>query len=284
MTATNDYWVHDWSPFLIKFPENPLGLEGIPYYGLSYLLGFLAAWLLLKTYDKRGKFAINADQRASLMTYIMIGVMVGGRLGFMLLYDLQAFLADPLLFFRVYEGGMASHGGFIGVLVAVALFCRWQHFNFLKLGDVLVTVGPLGLMFGRCANFINGELWGRVATVPWAVIFPNSPERYNPLIQSFTPDPRHPSQLYAALLEGALLFAYTQWRFWKCKTAPGQLAGEFFVGYGIVRIFGELFREPDASLILGLSRGQFYSTFMIIGGAALIVCARKRTNAKTAKK
>lgn len=276
MTATNDYWIHDWSPFLIKFPENALGLKGIPYYGLSYLLGFLAAWWFMRCYDQRGKFALNADQRASLMTYIMVGVMAGGRMGYMLLYDLEAFLADPLLFFRVYEGGMASHGGFVGVILAVVLFSWQQKLSFLKLGDALVTVAPLGLMFGRCANFINGELWGRITSVPWAVIFPNSPERYNPLTQTYGPDPRHPSQLYEALLEGALLFGYAQWRFWKFKTPPGQLAGEFFIGYGIVRIFGEHFREPDASLILGLSRGQFYSTFMILGGAALIVWARMR--------
>ncbi len=284
MTATNDYWVHDWSPFLIEFPENALGLKGIPFYGLSYLLGFLAAWLLLKSYDQRGKFAINADQRASLMTYIMIGVMVGGRLGFMLLYDLEAFLADPLLFFRVYEGGMASHGGFIGVILAVVLFSRRHQLSFLKLGDALVTVAPLGLMFGRCANFINGELWGRITTVPWAVIFPSSPERYNPMTQTWDVDPRHPSQLYEALLEGILLFAYVQWRFWRFKTAPGQLAGEFFAGYGLVRILGELFREPDAALILGMSRGQFYSTFMILGGVALIVWARLHSNDKVPKK
>ncbi|MGB0258275.1 MAG: prolipoprotein diacylglyceryl transferase [Coraliomargarita sp.] len=284
MTATNEYWVHNWSPFLIEFPENALGIKGIPYYGLSYLLGFLAAWLLLRAYDKRNKLAINADQRASLMTYIMVGVMAGGRLGYMLLYDLEAFLADPMLFFRVQQGGMASHGGFVGVILAVALFCRWNQFNFFKLGDALVSVAPLGILFGRCANFINGELWGRVTNVSWAVIFPESPKAYNPLTQSYGPEPRHPSQLYAALLEGALMFGYVQWRYWKFKTPPGQLAGEFFIGYGIVRIFGELFREPDAPEILGITRGQFYSTFMILGGAALIFWARKIANARNASK
>jgi phosphatidylglycerol:prolipoprotein diacylglycerol transferase len=270
------YWVHDLSPFLFRFPENPLGLDGIRYYGLAYLLGFLGAWLLLKLYNAKGKFEIDADARATLMTAMIIGVLAGGRLGYMVLYDLDEFLQNPLLVLRVDQGGMASHGGFLGVMLALVWFARKQKCGFLRLSDVVVSLAPLGLMLGRIANFINGELWGRVSTVSWAVIFPDSPKNYNSVLQTYGPEPRHPSQLYEAALEGALLLAYVQWRFWRTRAPAGQLAGEFLIGYGVVRIFGELFREPDAALMLGLSRGQFYSTFMIVAGAITIAIARKR--------
>lgn len=275
MTADSQYWVHDLSPFLIEFPNNPLGLDGIRYYGLAYLLGFLGAWLLLKTYNARGKFSIDADARATLMTAIIVGVLAGGRLGFMLLYDLAAFLENPLLVFRVDQGGMASHGGFAGVILALVWFANRKKIGLLELGDVVATLTPLGLMLGRIANFINGELWGRVSTAKWAVIFPNSPPAYNPTLGSYGPEPRHPSQLYEAFLEGGLLLAYLQWRFWLKRPPIGQLGGEFLLGYGIVRILGEAFREPDASLIVGLSRGQFYSIFLVLAGGLIIYLARK---------
>jgi phosphatidylglycerol:prolipoprotein diacylglycerol transferase len=277
MTETSQYWVHDLSPFLVRFPENPLGIDGIRYYGLAYLLGFLGAWLLLKLYNARGRFALDAEARSTLMTAVIIGVLVGGRLGYMLLYDLAEFLQNPLLLFRVDQGGMASHGGFLGVVLALLWFARRQSCSFLRLGDVVATVGPLGLMLGRIANFINGELWGRVTSVSWAVIFPDSPRAYSEVLQTYGPEPRHPSQLYAAFLEGGLLLAYLQWRFWRTRPPAGQIAGECLLGYGCVRIFGELFREPDASLLLGLTRGQFYSVFFIVAGAAIIWFARKQT-------
>ncbi len=275
MNLTEQYWVHDLSPFLIRFPDNPLGLEGIRYYGLAYLLGFLGAWLLLKAYNAKGRYAIDADARATLMTALIAGVIVGGRVGYVLLYDFAAFLHNPLFLFRVDQGGMSSHGGFAGVALALLWFARSRRSSFLRLGDVACSVAPLGLMFGRIANFINGELWGRVSTVEWAVIFPNSPTAYNPFLGIFNPLPRHPSQLYAAALEGGLMLAYVQWRFWRTQPPAGQLAAEFLVGYGIVRIIGEIFREPDASLILGISRGQFYSVFLILGGLALITLIRQ---------
>lgn len=276
MTAQSQYWVHDLSPFLVRFPDNPLGIDGIRYYGLAYLLGFLGAWYLLKLYNAKGRFAVDADARASLMTAVIIGVLVGGRLGYMLLYDLPAFLQNPLLFFRVDQGGMASHGGFAGVVLALVWFARKQQCSFWRLGDVVATVGPLGLMLGRIANFINGELWGRVTDVSWAVIFPHSPPGYSEMLQTYGPEPRHPSQLYAAFLEGGLLLAYLQWRFWRTRPPAGQIGGECLLGYGCVRIFGEFFREPDASLLLGLTRGQFYSIFFIGAGIAIICVARRR--------
>lgn len=278
MASKSDYWEHDLSPFLIEFPQNPLGLEGIRYYGLAYLLGFIAAWYLLKVYDQRGQFTSNADQRATLMTAVILGVLVGGRLGFMLLYDWHTFIANPLTLFRVDQGGMASHGGFFGVICAIFWYA-WRHqCGLFALGDALATVTPIGLMLGRIANFINGELWGRVSDFKYAVIFPDSPEVYNPVTGDIGPEPRHASQLYQAALEGALLLAFVQWRYWKTKPPAGQLSGEFLIGYGVVRIIGEQFREPDAALILNLSRGQFYSIFIILGGAVLITLARKKAS------
>ncbi|MDP4884721.1 MAG: prolipoprotein diacylglyceryl transferase [Opitutales bacterium] len=272
----SNYWVHDLSPFLIEFPENALGLPGIRYYGLAYLFGFLAAWWLLRVYNQKGKFAIDADARATLMTAVIIGVLAGGRFGYMFLYDLDNFLANPLLVFRVDQGGMASHGGFVGVLLALVWFARRQKCNLLALGDVIVTVAPLGLFLGRIANFINGELWGRVSMVSWAVIFPDSPKNFNATLGTYGPEPRHPSQLYEAALEGLIPFLYVQWRYWRTRPPMGQISGEFIIGYGIVRIIGECFRQPDADLILGLSRGQFYSTFMILAGIAIIAIARRK--------
>lgn len=274
MYDTDQYWVHDLSPFLLRFPENPLGLEGIRYYGLAYLLGFVGAWLLLRAYHAKGRTSLNADDRASLMTALIVGVIAGGRLGYVLLYDLAAFLQNPVLLFRVDQGGMSSHGGFVGVTLALLWFARSQRRGLLELGDLACSVAPLGLMLGRIANFINGELWGRVTDVAWAVIFPHSPAAYRPDLGAFAPQPRHPSQLYEAALEGALLLGFVQWRFWRTRPPTGQLAGEFLLGYGLVRIFGEMFREPDASLILGLSRGQFYSLFLMLAGVALIVRVR----------
>jgi phosphatidylglycerol:prolipoprotein diacylglycerol transferase len=172
---------------------------------------------------------------------------------------------------------MASHGGFVGVLLALIWYARKQKCGLLELSDVVVTLAPLGLMLGRIANFINGELWGRVTTVSWAVIFPDSPKNYSVALQKYGAEPRHPSQLYEAVLEGGLMLAYVQWRFWCTRPSAGQLSGEFLIGYGIVRILGEMFREPDADLIFGLSRGQFYSIFMILAGTLTIWIVKRRS-------
>ena len=260
------YWVHDLNPFLIRFTGN----FGIRWYGLAYLAGFLAAGWLLRLYHRAGRSPLDVNGIFDLMTALIVGVIVGGRLGYFLLYQPDSLLHDPLILVRVWEGGMASHGGFVGVIVALWWFTRKRELSMLQAGDLIVTVAPLGLFFGRVANFINGELWGTPTQVPWAVIFPASP---HPLM------PRHPSQLYEAGLEGLLLFAFMQWRFWKtdaAKAQPGRLAGEFLIAYALVRAFGELFREPDAGLILGLSRGTFYSIFLIAGGAGLILFSPRK--------
>ena len=255
------FWVHTPHPFLIQFSEN----IGIRYYGLAYLLGFLVGGWLLRRYYRAGRTPLDTQGSTDLMVALVLGVIVGGRLGFFLLYQPEVLLSNPIAFFQVWAGGMASHGGFIGVCVTMAWFARRRNVPFLHVSDLVVSVAPAGLLFGRLANFINGELWGRISVVPWAVIFAHS---------GGGKDPRHPSQLYEAALEGALLLAYLQWRFWRTDVAtrkPGRIAGEFLVGYALVRMFCEQFREPDASLILGLSRGTFYSIFMILAGLVLIL-------------
>lgn len=264
------YWTHDWDPFLIQFTEN----FGIRYYGLSYLLGFVAGAWLLRAYRRAGRSELPTEKISDLMIVLVLGVMIGGRLGSFLLYDIATLRSEPLSFFRIWEGGMASHGGMLGVTIAVFWFSRAQRISFLHLGDLIVSTAPAGLLFGRIANFINGELWGKPSIVAWAVIFPSSPQ---PLV------PRHPSQLYEAALEGAVLLALMQWRFWRTDIVQkyaGQLAGEFFIAYAIARSIGELFREPDASLILGLSRGTFYSIFLVLAGVILIAHARRSGTAK----
>ncbi|MBW8781655.1 MAG: prolipoprotein diacylglyceryl transferase [Verrucomicrobia bacterium] len=260
------YWVHDLSPFIVRFSDN----FGIRYYGVAYLMGFLGGALLLHAYARAGRSRLPSEKIPDLLVALVLGVLLGGRLGYFIFYGSDLVRHDPLVLFRVWEGGMASHGGFIGVALALAWFSRSSKIPFLHLGDLIVSVAPLGLLFGRLANFINGELWGKIADVPWAVIFPASAPEGTPL--ALIP-PRHPSQLYEAALEGVLLLAFMQARFWRTdviRRQPGRLAGEFLIAYAGARALGELFREPDAGLILGLSRGTFYSIFLVAAGLALI--------------
>jgi len=272
-TSVPQHWVHDLSPFLIQFGDN----WGIRYYGLAYVIGFVSCGWLLHRYHRAGRGALNLNASIDLVFALVIGTMLGGRLGYFLLYKLETLASDPLAFFRVWEGGMASHGAFIGVTLALAWFARTHRVPMRHLADLVASAAPVGLFFGRIANFINGELWGRVSNVPWAVIFPDSaPTGTKPILIL----PRHPSQIYEALTEGLLLFAYMQWRMWRSdtvRTRSGQLAGEFLIGYALVRIFCEQYREPDVgvALILGLSRGTFYSFFLAAGGVVLIALARR---------
>jgi phosphatidylglycerol:prolipoprotein diacylglycerol transferase len=266
------YWVHDLSPFLVRFGEH----VGIRYYGLAYVLGFLAAGALLRLYHRMGRTTLGFEAAADLVLALVVGVLVGGRLGFFLLYQPDTLLRDPVALVRVWDGGMASHGGFVGVVLAVWWFARSRQVPFLHATDLVVTTVPVGLFLGRIANFINGELWGKVTDVPWAVIFPLSVSPRTPLALI---EPRHPSQLYEAALEGFVLLAYIQHRFWRNRLAdrhPGQLSGEFLVAYAVLRMVGEAFREPDAPLILGLNRGLFYSIFVLIAGVVIAVWAARR--------
>lgn len=264
------YWVNNLSPFAIQFTDT----FGIRYYGLAYLLGFVGGGLLLYSYALRGRSLLPAAQIADFILTIVFGVMIGGRLGWFFLYEgWRSFPSDPLVIFKVWDGGMASHGGFVGVTVAMFWFARSRKIPFLHISDLIVSIASLGLMLGRIANFINGELWGKVTNVAWAVIFPSSAPDGTPVALIA---PRHPSQLYEAALEGALMLTYMQLRFWfsdVTRRKPGQLAGEFLIGYALVRVLGEVFREPDVGieLIFGLSRGTFYSFFLIFVGVILIL-------------
>lgn len=276
MTAEDleSYHYHEPDPFLIQFTE----YFGIRYYGLAYILGFLiGAWLLYR-YHKKGLSPFDPQQQQDIFLYLIIGVAVGGRLGYFIFYQPLALVREPLSFFKVWDGGMASHGGFIGIAIAIWYIARKYQQPFWRVADLVSSLAPPGLMFGRIANYINGELWGKVATVPWAVRFSTAPDGGQL--------PRHPSQLYEAALEGLLLLIYTQCRIWLTpvlKEKPGQLAGEFLLGYAIARIVAEQFREPDAALTFGLfSRGTTLSFFLALAGAAIIWRAnRQATPSKT---
>ncbi len=274
MEILSSTWVHNLSPFLWKFPESwgDWGPGGIRWYGLSYLAGFVAAYYLLYLAYIKKRSPYDKEHILNLMTFQILGVLLGGRIGFALLYRTEELFQDPLMLFYVWQGGMASHGGFIGVILVTFWYTRKSHQSFWPVADLIATIVPPGLLFGRVANFINGELWGKATTVPWGVLFPKAPD----FAQGIA---RHPSQLYAAFLEGFLVFVFIQFRFWKsnvCQTSPGRLGGEFLIAYAIARILGEFFREPDASLIMGISRGQFYSIFLLLGGFFVIFIAEKR--------
>lgn len=274
LNGPHSYWVHDPSPFIVRFSDS----VGIRYYGLAYILAFVTAALLLRLYWRSGRSPVEPKFQPGLITAIIIGVLVGGRLGYFLLYSPATLVRAPLALVRVWDGGMSSHGGFVGVCIALIWFVRKHQLPWRSTADVLVTLAPPGLFFGRVANFINGELWGKVSHVPWAVIFPASAPTGTPLAEI---PPRHPSQLYEAVLEGLFLTAYTQLRFWRSNVIcekPGRLAGEFLVLYAVVRAVGEIFREPDAPLLIGLSRGTFYSLFLVIAGFVLLVLSRRKSD------
>ena len=267
------HWVHDLSPFLVRFSEN----FGIRYYGLAYLISFVAGIWLLHRYWRAGRSPFGMNAIMDLMTFIVAGVLIGGRLGYFILYKPDSLFSDPLILIRVWEGGMASHGGLLGVLVAMIWWARKQAVPFFRVSDLIVTTAPAGWIFGRIANFINGELVGKASNVGWAVIFPHNEID---LALGRAAVPRHPAQLYAAALEGVLLFAFMQWRFWRSdvtRTQPGRLSGEFLLAYALARTIAEIFREPDASLLFGLSRGTFYSLFMVVAGVVMIARTRKTT-------
>ncbi len=304
--------IHHWNPFLIEFTPG----FGIRWYGLAYVLGFWLGFLLLRRLAERGYSVITPVQVGDFVFGVaLFGVLLGGRLGYLFFYDFADLLHDPLHVFRVWEGGMSSHGGLIGVALYSLWYARRHRVSWCGLGDNIVVVAPIGIFFGRIANFINGELYGRITSVPWALQFPSelledpvladratiasmtkvdpglsspgavidalsSPE-IGPQIREILGgilNPRHPSQLYAAFLEGALLFVLCLWLRTRVRLREGVLTGIFFIAYAIVRIFGEQFREPDAGIAftLGLTRGQFLSTFMLLIGAAFILWGIRR--------
>ena len=269
-------------PFLlIDFPvfnavAISIGPIAIRWYALAYIGGIVLGWIYARSLLKKerlwgGPAPITLVQLDDFILWVTIGIIVGGRTGYVLFYNPVFFIEHPAAILKLWEGGMSFHGGFLGCVAAVTLFARKNGISILSLGDITTAVGPIGLFLGRLANFINSELWGRPAdsSVPWAMVFPNG-----------GPLPRHPSQLYEAALEGILLFAVlaVMIRMGALKR-PGLILGSFIAIYGLARIAGELFREPDPQLGFlwgGLTMGMLLSVPMIIAGAILVMMAWRR--------
>ena len=242
-----------------------IGPFGIRWYAIAYIAGLVLGWRLMRRLVTMPPAVASSLQVDDFLTWATLGVVLGGRLGYVLFYQPAVFIAEPLRILQVWTGGMSFHGGMLGVTIATVWFCRRNAIPLLGFTDRLAVVVPIGLCFGRLANFINGELWGRPApAVPWAMVFPNG-----------GPVPRHPSQLYQAVLEGVLLFAVLfllSRRDW-VRARAGMLTGVFLTGYGLARIAGEFFREPDAFLgflFAGATMGQLLSIPMILAGVWLI--------------
>jgi phosphatidylglycerol---prolipoprotein diacylglyceryl transferase len=263
-------------PFLlIAFPVfDPIAISigpiAIRWYALAYITGIVLGWVYARSLLKNerlweGPPPLSLAQLDDFILWVTLGIIVGGRTGYVLFYNLPFFIQHPAEIFEVWKGGMSFHGGFIGCVVAVMWFARANGISILSLGDLTTAVAPIGLFLGRLANFVNSELWGRTAdpSLPWAIIFPNG-----------GPLPRHPSQLYEAGLEGILLFTIlaVMIRLGALKR-PGLILGSFIAIYGLARIIGEHFREPDPQLGFlwgGLTMGMLLSVPMVIAGAILI--------------
>jgi phosphatidylglycerol:prolipoprotein diacylglycerol transferase len=253
--------------------EIAFSVFGLPirWYALAYLAGiFVGYWYLLKLIAQPG--APMARRHADdMIFYAMLGIILGGRLGYVLFYNLGAYLADPLSIFKLWDGGMSLHGGVVGVLIAIWYVTRKDKLSFLRFCDYIACVVPFGLFFGRLANFVNGELWGRATTVPWAIVFPDSG----------TMDPRHPSQLYEAGLEGLLMMAILAFFFWRtaARYKPGFLFGMAAIIYGLSRFAVEFVREPDiqlGTLPWGLTMGQTLTVPMLVAGVWLVATSKAR--------
>jgi phosphatidylglycerol:prolipoprotein diacylglycerol transferase len=249
-----------------------IGPLSIRWYALAYIASLVLGWRLVRGLAQRAPAVASVEQVDDFLTWATLGVVLGGRLGYVLFYQPTVFLSHPLSIFAVWQGGMSFHGGMIGVACAIVLYCRQQKIDILGFADRIAIVAPMGLGLGRIANFINGELWGRPAPpwLPWAMIFPTG-----------GPVPRHPSQLYEALLEGVVLFAvmWTLGRREKLRRRFGCLTGLFLIGYGIARITGEFFRQPDpflGFLYFGATMGQLLCLPMMAAGAILVVRSRRR--------
>lgn len=245
-----------------------LGPVKIHWYGLMYVIGIGAVWFLARKRTQAPGFPWNKDQIEDLIFYTALGLVIGGRLGYIFFYNTAAFLRDPLMVFRVWEGGMAFHGGMLGAFAGMWLFGRKNGNSFFQVTDFIAPYVPIGLFAGRIGNFINGELWGKPTDVPWAMVFPGA-----------GPEPRHPSQLYEALLEGVVLYIALNWF---SRQSPPRMAvsGMFLLLYGLFRFLVEFVRLPDGHLgylaFEWLTMGQILSFPMIPIGAFLLGLAYSR--------
>ncbi|MEM7439361.1 MAG: prolipoprotein diacylglyceryl transferase [Pseudomonadota bacterium] len=267
----------------------------IRWYALAYIAGFIIAWRLANRALRRPELwrdntpPMDPKTTEDLLTYTIIGVVIGGRLGYVLFYAFPELVADPMMALRIWEGGMSFHGGFIGVIAAAFYFVWRTGANPWSVGDAFALGTPVGLCLGRIANFINSELWGRPTDVPWGVIFPNG------ACAEAIDCARHPSQLYEAGLEGIVLFAVITWlAYWRgWLKIPGQMVGVFFIGYGAARVFVEFYRQADSQFItaenpmgyivrageLGLTMGQLLSLPMVVAGVLVLIWVRRRAPA-----
>lgn len=278
----------------LKFPEiDPvmfsIGPVSLHWYGMMYLVGFVFALWLANRRAAKPNSGWNKNEVETLLYVGFVGVFIGGRLGYVLFYNLPVFLNDPLYLFKVWDGGMSFHGGLIGVICAMIWFAKRTKRKFFQVADFVAPLIPFGLGLGRIGNFINGELWGRVTLdTPWAFLFPTSrsadlqlvaqdPTTLLPIIQEYGVLPRHPSQLYEMLLEGVVLFIILN-IFVRKKRPVGSVSGLFLIGYGAFRIIVEFFRQPDAQLGLfgGVSMGQILSIPMILLGIIFMVWAYRQ--------
>jgi phosphatidylglycerol:prolipoprotein diacylglycerol transferase len=252
-----------------------IGPFAIRWYALSYIAGILFGWFYARAIIRNEKLwggppPLTVGDFDDFVLWVTLGIIIGGRAGYVLFYNLPYFIEHPAQILQLWHGGMSFHGGFLGCVAAVVLFAWYRGIPILSLGDITCAVGPIGLFLGRLANFINGELWGRPTDVPWGMIFPGG-----------GPLPRHPSQLYEAALEGLVLLAILAILVRRgALRRPGLIIGAFAVGYGIARSFCELFREPDPQLGFlwgGLTMGMLLSVPLVLAGIAFIVVAMRRT-------
>lgn len=261
----HDYFVANFDPVMLN-----LGFFSIHWYGVMYLLGLAFAYWLGYARAKKSNGIWTAEQVDNLLVNGFVGVILGGRVGEILFYQFDHFIADPLYLFRIWEGGMSFHGGLIGVIVSMFWTSYRQQRSFWETADFAAPLVPVGLGLGRIGNFINGELWGRVTDVPWAMIFPQADYL-----------PRHPSQLYQAVLEGLVLFALLN-LFIRKAPPTGSVAGLFLIGYGVFRFLVEYVREIDPMVNTAtdfITRGQLLSLPMIIGGILIMGWAYRRKTA-----
>ena len=262
--------VHNFDPVMID-----LGLFQIRWYSIAYILGIILAWMYatkiikLTTVNKYNFEQIKKSEFDDLIIYLVIGIILGGRLGYVLFYNLEYYSQNLFEIFKLWQGGMSFHGGLIGVIVSIIFFSKKTETNFFKSADIVSCVTPIGIFLGRIANFINGELYGKFTTLPWGVIFPNAGNL-----------PRHPSQIYEAILEGIILFLIINYLALKKELLykAGYVSAIFLISYSILRIFSEIFREPDIQLGLlfdYFSMGSLLSLLTIIAGLFIILFLKK---------